>query len=138
MHGVFDGQLVQSKLGRYGSELLLGRTIEPDPCQTAAGSKRVIHLPQLERFGRAPPISVDRTIDDHPSDARFGDPEPREIGDIVSSLSRRVEMMRWWDEDRGPIDSLQAVGVARPTVVAFVQREGSSSDHCSDGNGDRK
>ena len=70
MHGVFDGQLVQSELGRYGSELLLGRTVEADPGQTVAGSERVIHVPRLERFGRAPPISVDRAIDDHRADAR--------------------------------------------------------------------
>ena len=55
MHGIFDGKLVQSELGRYGSELLLGRTIEPELGQAAAGPKRVIHAPQLERFGRARP-----------------------------------------------------------------------------------
>ena len=65
MHGIFDGLRMQSELGRHGNELLLGRTIEPDPGETAAGSKRLAHVPQLERFGRTPPISVDRAIDDH-------------------------------------------------------------------------
>ena len=56
----------------------------------------------------------------------------------MSAPSRRVGPLRWWDDDRGPIDSLRAVGVARATVVAFVQREGSRSDDCSDGNRNRK
>src|ERR671918_2926590 len=60
------------------------------------------------------------------------------MGDIVSAPSRRVGPLRWWDGDRGPIDSLWAVGVARATVVAFVQREGGSADDCSEGDRDRK
>jgi hypothetical protein len=72
MHGMFDGKLVQSEFVRYGSELLLGRTIEPDPGQAAAGLARVIHLCQLERFGHAPPIPVDRAIDDHCTNAIAG------------------------------------------------------------------
>lgn len=72
VHGIFDGQLMQSKLGRDGSEFLLGRPIEPDPGQAAAGSKRVIHVSQLERFGRAPPVSVHRAIDDHRADGFRG------------------------------------------------------------------
>jgi hypothetical protein len=46
--------------------------------------------------------------------------------------------LRRWDEDRGQIDSVWPVGVARATVVAFVQREGTSSDDRSDGNRNRK
>jgi hypothetical protein len=45
--------------------------------------------------------------------------------------------LRWWDEYRGPIDSLGAVGVARATVVAFVQREVIGPDDCSGGNRNR-
>jgi hypothetical protein len=40
MHGIFRGQLMQSELGRYGSELLLGRTVEPDPGQADRRSSR--------------------------------------------------------------------------------------------------
>jgi hypothetical protein len=45
--------------------------------------------------------------------------------------------LRWWDEERGPIDSLWVVGVAGAAVVAFVHREGSSSDGRSGGNRNR-
>jgi hypothetical protein len=53
---------------------------------------------------------------------------------MVSLLSCPVGPLRSWDEDRGPIDSFWAVGVARATVVAFLQREGAGSDDRSDGN----
>ena len=66
---MFDGQPVQSELVRYGCELLLGRAIEPDPGQAAAGLARVVHLCQLDRFGRALAIPIDRAIDDHRTNA---------------------------------------------------------------------
>jgi hypothetical protein len=48
---------------------VLGRTVESDPGQAAVGSKRVIRVPELERFGRSP-IAIDRAIDDHRAAAR--------------------------------------------------------------------
>jgi hypothetical protein len=42
------------------------------------------------------------------------------------------------DDDRGSVDSLRAVSVARATVVEFVQREGSRADDCSAGDQKRK
>src|SRR4051812_36588902 len=50
----------------------------------------------------------------------------------------RLPLLGWWNEDRGKIDSLGAVGVARATGVAFVQREGGSSDARSGGNRNRE
>jgi hypothetical protein len=37
------------------------------------------------------------------------------------SPSGGIGLLRWRDEDRGPVDGLWPVGVARATVVAFVQ-----------------
>src|SRR3954471_10522938 len=56
---------------------------------------------------------------------------------VTAPVSARLPLVRWWDEDRGQIHSLRAVGVARAAVVAFVQGEGGSSDDGSEGNRNR-
>src|SRR5919197_3794992 len=62
----------------------------------------------------------------------------REFLYVRAPISARLPLLRWWDEDRGQIDSLRAVGVARATVVAFLQLEGGSSDDGSEGNRNRE
>src|SRR5690242_20335371 len=59
-------------------------------------------------------------------------------GMLLAPASAGVRLLRWWDRDRGPIDGLRTVGVARATVVAFVQREGGSSDDGSERNRNRE
>src|SRR4051812_1228502 len=62
----------------------------------------------------------------------------RGIPFVRAPVSARLPLLRWWDGDRGQIDSLRTVGVARATVVAFVQREGGGSDDGSEGNRNRE
>src|SRR4051794_7695483 len=57
---------------------------------------------------------------------------------VRAPVSPTLPLLRRCGEDRGQIDSLRAVGVARAAMVAFVQREGGSSDDASEGNRNRE
>jgi hypothetical protein len=50
---------------------------------------------------------------------------------MVIPPSGRVGLWRWCDEDRGAIDVLGSVGVARATVVTLIYDQGTGSDQRS-------
>lgn len=49
---------------------------------------------------------------------------------VQQRLQDGSAFLRWWDEDRGPVDCLWPAGIRRAAMVAFVQREHTSSDGC--------
>jgi hypothetical protein len=62
---VLDRELVQVELGTDRLELLRRRLEEPDPHERAGLLPRLAGVVQRQRPGPAPPLLVDRALDDH-------------------------------------------------------------------------